>query len=175
MRRFLVEKARNLIGTPSPSTCSKTSPFCLVSPRHHTRPHLSNPTSPSSSSPAYSSSVPQSDSCSSITSPLRFLTAALHPFPFSFFSNSVMASNYSTTTVTLETINPKVVFLLIWCIGMCFLIMHVGCCYSLFLHRCCKQSCLHFFSNSESGFCLFLSNAFKDLIFNLYVISLPLL
>lgn len=156
MRRFVVEKTRNLIGRPSTSTCSQTSPFSLVSPRHHqvhhTRPHLSNPTSPSSSSPAYSSSIPQSDSCSSITSPLRFLTAALHPFPYSVFAKSIMTSNYSTTPVTLETINPKVLFLLIRCSGMYFLIMHVGCCCSLFLHRCCKFA---FFSNSEYGFCLF--------------------
>lgn len=139
MRRFVVEKTRNLIGRHSTSTCSQTSPFCLVSPRHHhTRLHLSNPTSPSSSSPAYSSSIPQSDSCSSITSPLRFLTAALHPFPYSVFAKSIMASNYSTTPVTLETINPKVLFLLIWCIGMYFLIVHVGCCCSLFCIEAAK-------------------------------------
>ncbi|XP_027122588.1 alanine aminotransferase 2 isoform X3 [Coffea arabica] len=97
MRRFVADKTRNLI-----RRASTWSPTCPVSPRpHHPPSLLSQPTSPpfSSSSPSHPSSI---------TSPLRFLTAAaLHPLSFPASPNS-MASNYSTTPVTLQSVNPKV-------------------------------------------------------------------
>ncbi|CAI9114505.1 OLC1v1015244C1 [Oldenlandia corymbosa var. corymbosa] len=96
MRRFVVEKSRNLITrtTRSPcSTCSspKASSF-LVSPRP------SYPTSSSSSKP-------------SINSSLRFLAASLLNPPLycnPLLFPSFMAFNYSTSPLSVETINPKV-------------------------------------------------------------------